>query len=402
MQRKITKRTVDALKADGRDAIVWDTELGGFGVRCRPSGAKFYVLKFRTGGRQRWITIGKHGTPWTPETARREATRLLGEKAAGQDPAATRDTRKATITVADLGERFLSDYVPTRCKESTAYEYRRAVELFINPSIGRLKVIDLARPDVARFHHELRDKPYQANRALGVLHKMMNMAEIWGLRSDGSNPCRHVKKYKEQKRERFLSQAELSRLGDVLSEADNDGSVLPTVVAAIRLLILTGARLGEVITLEWAHVDFERAALHLPDSKTGKKTIYLNGPALELLRHLPRLEGNPYVITGEKPGARLVNIQKPWRRLRARAGIDDVRIHDLRHSFASVAAGAGLGLPIIGALLGHTQAQTTHRYAHLAADPVRAASDLIGGQIAAAMNGVFEVSGGTDTDHGSN
>src|SRR4051812_36807861 len=209
MKLKITKRTVDQLTTAGRAAMVWDTEVVGFGVRCRPSGARFYVVKMRTGGRQRWITIGRHGSPWTADSARTEAIRLLGLKAGGQDPASDRDRQKGVITVAELGARFLNNYVPQHCKPSTAYEYRRAVELYINPSLGHHRISDVLRGDVASFHHNHRDRAYQANRSLSVLGKMFNLAEQWGLRPDGTNPCRHVKKYREHKRERFLTAEEL-------------------------------------------------------------------------------------------------------------------------------------------------------------------------------------------------
>ena len=217
------------------------------------------------------------------------------------------------------------------------------------------------------------------------MSKFFNWTEKNGFRPDGSNPCRHVEKYKETKRERFLSEAELAQLGEALREAETDKSASPWVIAAIRLLTLTGARLSEVLTLRWDYVDFERATIRLPDSKTGAKTLYLNAPALEVLSGIPRLEDNPHVICGERKGAHLVNLQKPWRRIRQAAGLGDVRIHDLRHSFASVAAAGGMSLPLIGALLGHSQPATTARYAHLSSDPLRAASDAIAGRIAGAM-----------------
>jgi integrase len=283
--------------------------------------------------------------------------------------------------------RFLRDYVPQHCKPRTAYEYRRAVELFINPALGRHRISDVLRADVGGFHHDLRDRPYQANSALGVLSKMMNVAEEWGLRPDGSNPCRHVKKYRELKRERYLTREELQRLGAVLDDDQTKEIESPFAIAAIGMLVLTGARLNEILTLRWEYVDLENGVLRLPDSKTGAKLIYLNPTAMQLLRTMPRMQDNPHVIAGEKPGAHLVELQKPWRRMRAKANLSDVRIHDLRHSFASVAAGTGMSLPMIGKLLGHTQASTTQRYAHLAADPVRAASNLIGAEISAAMNG---------------
>jgi integrase len=387
MLHKITKRTVDQLSPASRDVMIWDREVKGFGFRCRPSGAKHYVLKLRVGGRQRWLTIGRHGSPWTPDTARREALRLLGLKSSGQDPASERDRQKGAITVAELGARFLSEHVSWHCKPKTAEDYQRAVERHINPVLGRQRIAELTRADVAQLHHQLRDRPYQANRCLAVLSKMLNLAEAWGLRLDRSNPTRHVKKYREDKRERFLTGEELRRLGKVLSDAQASQTESPFTLAAIGLLILTGARLSEILTLKWAHVDLANGVLRLPDSKTGAKLIYLNDPAARLLSTMPRMQNNPYVIPGKNAGARLINLQKPWRRIRGRANLADVRIHDLRHSFASVAAGTGMSLPMIGKLLGHSQPVTTARYAHLAVDPIRAASNLIGAEIDVAMNG---------------
>lgn len=208
----------------------------------------------------------------------------------------------------------------------------------------------------------------------------------WGLRPDGSNPTAHVDKFAEEARERFLSPDELARLGKALSEAADAGES-PYVVGALRLLILTGARLSEVLTLKWEHVDFDARLLRLPDSKTGKKTIALPAAALEVLTSLPRQEGNHYVVCGAVVGAHLINLHKPWRRIRKSAGLDDVRIHDLRHSFASVAVAGGASLPLIGALLGHSQPQTTQRYAHVANDPRLAAADAVADRINAAMKG---------------
>ena len=257
---------------------------------------------------------------------------------------------------------------------------------FINPVLGPHRIADLTRADVAQLHHQFRDRPCQANRSLAVLSKMMNLAEAWGLRLDGSNPCRHVKKYREEKRERYLTKEELRRLGATLADAERNKTENPFALAAIGLLTLTGARLSEILTLRWEYVDLANGVLRLPDSKTGAKEVYLNEAAIKLLRNMPRMVSNPYVIAGKKDGSRLINLQKAWRRIRAAANLNDVRIHDLRHSFASVAAGTGMSLPMIGKLLGHSQPVTTARYAHLAADPIRAASNLIGTEIAAAMN----------------
>jgi integrase len=229
----------------------------------------------------------------------------------------------------------------------------------------------------------MRKKPGAANRVLALLSKMFNLAERWGLRPDGSNPCRHVERYRENQRERFLSPEELGRLGDVLRDVERDAIEPPSVVAAIRLLILTGARRSEILRLRWEHVDLERGVLRLPESKTGERVLYLNPPAVEVLSRLE--QRGPWVLPTAS-GTGPVSLSNPWTRIRDRAGLANVRVHDLRHSFASVGAGAGLGLPIIGKLLGHTQAATTQRYAHLADDPMRQASEVIGQRIAAALD----------------
>ena len=385
MQHRITKSRVEQLQASDRDTFIWDTDVKGFGVRCRPSGSKYYVLKYRAGTRQRWLTIGRHGSPWTPDTARREARDLLTMNRKGKDPAAERDRKKDVSTIAELGDDSLTDYVATHCKPITAYEYRRSVERYINPKLGHHPVEELTRADVSHLHHSLRRVPYQANRVLAALSKMMNLAEEWGLRPDGTNPCRHVKKYDEEKRERFLTNEELDRLGRVLTDAEATATESPFVIGAIRLLIFTGARLSEIVTLQWKHVDLEKGVLRLPISKTGAKEIHLNAAAADVLCAMPRKQNNPYVIAGAKTGAHLVEMQKPWRRIRAKAKLDDVRIHDLRHNFASVAVGAGMSLPMIGKLLGHSQPATTARYAHLARDQARDASNEIGKRIMEAM-----------------
>lgn len=261
------------------------------------------------------------------------------------------------------------------------------LRLHILPTLGTKKAVAVTRTDISKLHHAMRSTPGAANRTLALLSKMMNLAEKWGVRPDGTNPCRHVERNPERKMERFLSADELNRLGAALAEAEHTRTELPNVIAAIRLLIFTGMRLNEALTLRWEHVDLERSCLHLPDSKTGAKAIYLSAPALEVLTRIDRQEGSPWVIAGARSGAHLVNLRKPWHRIRQRASLDDVRLHDLRHSFASIAAGLGEGLPMIGRLLGHTQAATTYRYAHLAADPVRMANERIGATIVGMMQG---------------
>jgi integrase len=360
---------------------VWDATVPGFGARRQTGAAVSFFLKYRNAeGRQRWHSIGRQGAPWTPEAARAEARRLLGLVAAGADPAAERSARKEAPTVAELAELFLAEHVETKRKPRTAREYRRLIENVILPALGRKRVADVTRTDVARLHHARRATPTEANRALALLSTMFNFSERVGERPDGSNPCRHVERFPQRRRERFLSEDELARLGDAL--AAYTGS--PYHVATIKLLIFTGARLGEVLGLRWEWVDFDRGDARLPDSKTGAKTIQLPAPALEVLAALPRIESEPHVL-GRHRGTTF--IEAPWRRIRTAAGLGDVRLHDLRHAFASVAASAGLALPIIGKMLGHTQAQTTQRYAHLASDPVKAAAAAVAAKIAAAMSG---------------
>jgi integrase len=214
---------------------------------------------------------------------------------------------------------------------------------------------------------------------------MFSLAEMWGLRPDGSNPRKHLAKYTEHKRERFLSAAELKRLGETLNEMEAEGVELPGAITAVRLLLLTGCRLNEIMKLRWEHVDTNAAVLRLPDSETGAKAVHLGQAAVDVLAATSRLSFNPHVITGTLPGQSLSDLQPFWRRVRARAGIKDVRIHDMRHTFASVAVASGQGLPMIGKLLGHSQVQTTARYAHLAGDPVRQAANDVADVIAGRM-----------------
>jgi integrase len=384
---KLTKRVVDQTSANSKAASLWDDELKGFGLRVWPSGRKVYIVKCRIKGRQRFITIGPHG-PVTAEQARVRAFEILSEAKGGRDPAKELDQARKAPTIKGLGERFLKEHVAVRCKPSTEVEYKRSVELFINPKIGTRKVTDIERQDIIELHHGLSHIPYQANRTLGVLSKMFNLAEAWGIRPDGSNPCLHVKKYAEQKRARFLSPEEFAALGTALREVEQDGSETQAAVDAIRLLMLTGCRLGEIMTLKWDYVDLKARELRLPDSKTGAKIVHFGKTAAaDVLKRIKKLEDNPYVITGKKQGSRLTDLQHPWRRIRAKAGLDDVRIHDLRHSYASGALALGEGLPMIGKLLGHTQVQTTARYAHLANDPVKTAAGRVSDTIGAAMLG---------------
>jgi integrase len=379
---KLTKRTVDAAKPETKDYFIWDDEMPGYGLRVLPSGKKSYMVQYRARGRTRRLSFGRHGK-MTPDEARTKARALLSEVDHGGDPAEDQLTHRRSPTVSAACERFMDDHVAHRCKPSTQKEYRRSVDLFIKPKIGSLKISDVVRADIQKLHDGFRHVPYQANRTLGVLSKLFNLCEIWGLRPDGSNPCRHVKKYPESKRQRYLSGEELKRLGEALTDYEKRGDEAKAAANCIRLLVLTGCRLGEIQTLKWSYVGEDR--LNLPDSKTGAKTVYLGQAARDVLAGIERQPDNEYVIAGKKEGTHLTDMQRPWRRIRKMAKLDDVRIHDLRHTFASGAVTMGESLPMIGKLLGHSQVQTTARYAHLADDPVKKAAERISSEIAGMM-----------------
>ncbi|OLP58892.1 integrase [Xaviernesmea oryzae] len=382
---KLTKRAIEGLSTRDTDYFVFDTELPGFGIRVMPSGKRFFLIQYRRHGRTRRVMLGQFG-PLTAELARREALQMLGNvRGGGADPAAQRDLERQSMTVKALGERFLREHVAVRCKPTTQAEYKRSVELFINPFFGNQRARSVTAADVSDLHGTYAHIPYQANRTLGVLSKMMNLAETWGIRDKHSNPCEDIERYPEHKRERFLSAKEMKKLGTVLARSEADGTESPYAVAAYRLLLLTGCRLSEIQKLQWQHVDIDEAQLNLPDSKTGAKTVHLGQAAVEALKKVTRVKGNPYVIVGKVEGGYLTDLQKPWRRIRKAAGLDGVRIHDLRHTFASGGLLVGEGLPVIGKLLGHTQVQTTARYAHLAADPVKAAATRISERLADAL-----------------
>lgn len=409
---KLTKRAVDAAEPRTARYEIWDAELKGFGLRIEPSGVKSFIVRYRAGagGRtapKRFLSIGRYGA-LTPDEARKKAKEVLGAAVRGDDPAADRNKRRKALTISEISERFLAEHVQPKRKPTTAELYRHVLEKHILPELGRRKAEEIAKADVTRLHHKLRSTPFIANRAIAVLGSMFSWASEEGLVPEEFNPTARIEKYKEDKRERFLSSEELERIGEALREAETIG--IPwepnlgkpqakhapkannrrvkfgkEVVAAIRLLLLTGARLREILHLRWEYVDFERGLLLLPDSKTGRKTIILNAPALSILEGLEKV--SPLVIPGEVPGKPRADLKRPWAAVSARAGLAGVRLHDLRHTHASFGAGSGMGLPIIGKLLGHTQAATTARYAHLDADPLRKASDRIGGAIAAALDG---------------
>jgi integrase len=408
---KLTKRAVDAIVPDDKPRIFFDTDLPGFGLRVMPTGSKSWVVEYRPhgGGRgvaKKRVTLGKSGS-LTADQARRAAAEVLARVRLGADPAAEQKERRAAITVAELINAFEEEHIRSKLKVKTGKSYAAGMAT-LRAAYGSQKAASLSRAQIATLHAKAGKTPFAANRALATWSKMFSWAAARGLVPEGHNPAKGIERYREERRERFLTEEELSRLGAALAEAetvglpwnidsakprskhlpgtDNQRTKLdPFVVAAIRLLLLTGARLREILDAQWSHVDFERGVIFLPDSKTGRKTLYLSSAALEVLNGLPRLVDNPFIIAGAKEGAPRADLKKPWASICRVAGIEGARLHDLRHSFASIGAGASLGLPVIGKLLGHTQAATTHRYAHLDADPLRRANDEIGLRLISAL-----------------
>jgi len=351
----------------------------------KPTGVKSYIIQYRTlAGTSRRMTIGRHGV-LTSEEARKEAKVQLGRAVKGDDPAADKARARHGLTFAAFTQRYLSDHAATKKKASSVRMDQLNLNKHILPILGGRRLDAIGRNDVVRLHHSMRNTPGAANRCIALLSKMMNLAERWGERPDGSNSCRHVEKYRENKRDRFLSADELARLGAACQHCEQAGMLSKSFLSLVRLLIFTGARLSEIQKAKWDWIDLRSGLLRLPDSKTGAKTIMLPAPALDVLSNLVRVAGNPYIIAGERDRY-LVNVWKQWAELRQLAELNDTRLHDLRHSFASIGAAGGLSLKIIGGLLGHRQTQTTSRYAHLAADPLKAAANRIAGAIAASMN----------------
>ena len=380
--RSISRRTVEALPA-AKDTVYWDNELTGFGVRVYPSETKVYMVQSRGPGGLKRVTVGRHGVI-SADRARRRAALIIARIKAGEAPLAAPMAREATgPTVADLAERYFREHVAVRCKPGTAKLHRRVVRRHILPGFGKLPVAAISREHVTDLHYRLRHVPAMANQVIVTLSRILNQAEIWGLVPEGGNPCRFVVKYRQRKRERFLTEEEFRRLGRVLGALEATGRVPLHAAAAIRLLMLTGCRRNEILTLRWEDVHLDVNELRLRDSKTGPRAVPLSPAAVKVLAGLPRAAGNPWVIAGRRPGARLSDFNSHWYRVRSRAGLEDVRLHDLRHSFASRAQALGESLPMIGKLLGHTKIQTTARYAHLARDSIHVSAARVAASIGA-------------------
>jgi integrase len=411
---RISKRTIDGLTPEAKPYKRFDDTVKGFGVRTTPSGSKFFFLEYRAGGGGRAAThkslpLGRFGEI-TAEQARAKALHALARVRLGDDPQAEKARQRAALTVSDLIDAYLETHV-AKLKPKSQRSYSDALAK-VRAAHGSIKADAMTRQQIARLHTSLASTPYVGNRVLAVVSGLYAWAEDHGFVPEGHpNPARKVTRYREQARERFLTSDELARLADALRQGETTGLRYPVdetkpnakharkpenrretidvfAAAAIRLLILTGARLREVLHAQWSQLDIQRGALFLPDSKSGAKPIYLNAAALSVLASLPRLHGNPYLIPGSIEGRPRVSLDAPWQALTRAAGLEGVRIHDLRHTHASIGVVASLGLPIVGKLLGHSHAATTQRYAHLAGDgdPIRRAVETIGAVLDGAMN----------------
>lgn len=381
MKQKLTKTSVEKIQPGNQDKIVWDTDVKGFGVKVTPRGRRSYFVRYRVGGgrngRQRKPTIGTHGII-TCDQARDMARRTLAAARDGKDPYQERKTQINAETVGDFWVVYRQRHLMVRTKPKTQADVTAIFERHILPTLGKQNLRAITKADVSRLHSKLNAKPYQANRVLSALSGLFGRAEEWGHREERSNPCRNIQRYPEFSRESFLSREDRKRLAAVLDQQEKNN---PVAVAFFRLALLTGCRKNELLRLSWSEVDLESKCLHLPDSKTGKRSILLSTDAVKILKNMPRIADNPYVFPGAKKGTHLVNVNKRWLKVREEAGLQDVRIHDLRHTFASIAVESGLGLPVIGGLLGHSNASTTQRYAHLAEDHAREAVEAIGKKI---------------------
>ena len=376
----LSKRTVDGLAVEAKDAVFWDRELPGFGVRVYPTGRKIFVVQSRGPGGSKRITLGRHGE-LTTEQARKQAVAAIDRIKRGENPVAA--PPEPAFTVADLAERYLETHAAVNCNAHTAGIYRGSLRNHILPALGEMPVGSVGPPEAAALHFGLRDTPRAANRALMVLSKMFSLAADWGLAPAGGNPCRFVRKYKEGMRERFLTPDEYRRLGRALCCLDARGPLPARAAAALRLLMLTGCRLNEILTLRWDDVDRRAAELRLRNAKTGARMVPLTPTAVSVLAGIVRVPQSPWVFAGPRPDRRLSQLSTYWRRARGLCGLEDVRIHDLRHSFASRALALGESLNMIGRLLGHTDIGTTARYAHLVRDAEKVAAAKVGDSIEA-------------------
>jgi len=377
MAQRLTDKIVRALPApDHGNRVYYDNDVSGFGARVTAAGAVAFVRNYRrkSDGRERRTTIGQFPA-WNVAAARERAAQLRRAVDSGGDPVGELAAERGAPTVADLCVRFAEGHLP-KLRHSTAQMYRAIIKSEIVPALGDLKVTAVEYEHIDRLHAKIsRRAPYMANRALALMSKMFALAILWRMRAD--SPVRGVQRNQETKRKRYLSGDELQRLTNALAEYPNK-----EVADALRLLLLTGARKGEVLSATWSQFDFGEGTWTKPSANTKQKTehqVPLSTPARQLLAQIrKRNRATSFVFPGPGPTGHRTHLKRDWARVCKAADIVGLRVHDLRHSYASQLASAGVGLHVIGSLLGHTQAQTTHRYAHLLDSALRSATERVG------------------------
>ena len=376
MQKRITRRAINAMPApDKGQAWLYDTELHGFLVLCQTSGRKTYLVRYKTpAGSWRKITLGACAE-MDPDDAREEARKVLAASRKGIDPAAELERARQAPTVRTLADKFQREHA-SKLKEGTRRNYQILWDRHILPRMATLKVADLKRADIQRLHHAMEETPHNANRALEVITKALNLAEVWGWRDEGTNPARHVRAYQEQHRQRTLTDQELKRLWAVLDDVEQ-GQQVPAA-QLVKLLLLTGCRLSEWLKARWDWIEWDRQLLRLPDSKTGARDVFLPADAVQIRKELPRR--SVFILPGTTGGP-IGGIQRIWRRMRAQAGLGDVRLHDLRHTVGSLGHRAGLNQRQIADLLGHRQMATTARYINSADEHKRETVNAWGAEV---------------------
>ncbi len=398
MNEKLTNKMVDAAKPRETRYAIWDSVIPGLGVIVHPSGIKSFVLKYRTAdGTQRKPLIGTYGK-LTVQQARKIANEWASEVRAGEDPSGARKGARKGLSMSEACQQFMRDHASLK-KPNTRSQYQTAIDKYVVPELGSRKIASVNHSDVARLIASIgKSKPVMANRVRAMLSKLFELAELWGARPLNSNPVRHVERYRERKRHRDLSEIELRRLATALAEVE---AKPPCAIDAIRFLLFTGMRRGEVLELRWSEVDLDRGFLRLGDSKSGQKVVRLNSAAEEILERLKPEEGKSRVYVFESaqhPKDHITEweLRVAWEAVRAKAQLNDLvdvpsmRLHDLRHNFASWGASQSLSLLQIGALLGHKSPRTTARYADLAADAAHAAAETVGHRITEAMESTGE------------
>jgi integrase len=382
---KLTKRVVESALLDpAKRVVIWDTEVTGFCVRIYPTGKKTYFLQYRNKKRETHkIKIGVHGSI-TTELARQKAIELSLSVGAGEDPSIKHKivAQSTEQSMQDLADKYLNLHAQPKKALKSYKEDIAKLKNIILKRYGHLRVDSISTLDLQQLNSDLQKTPIQANRTMALLSKMFNLAIQWGWRSD--NPAMGVGKYKEQKRHRWLDDEESQRLFAALDTYHNQN-----VANAIRLLILTGARKTELLSATWDHFDLEKGVWTKDAHSTKQRKmehVPFSSLVLEILKKMKEQADSHFLFPGKVPGQPLKDPKKAWDTIRKKAGAPDVRIHDLRHTFASHLVSSGLSLSIVGKLLGHTQASTTQRYAHLADAPLREAAELLGNKMKALSN----------------